>query len=85
MEEEKVQVLLFLQTSNEPGLTYHTILKPFVVIVALQTANFTRQLRQIEEFIETRFRYYNRLQIKVIIEMFFFLLHKNGMCEKFVA
>lgn len=45
-------------------LTHHTIPNPLVVIVALRTSNFQWQLGQIEEFIETRLRYENRLQIK---------------------
>lgn len=68
-----------------PGLSHHTISKPFVMIEALQTANFTRQFRQIEEFVETRFRYYNRLQIKVIIakkKLFFSSSHPKTDCVK---
>lgn len=60
-------------------LTHHTISDPLVVIVVLQSANLARQFRQIEEFIQTRFRYDNRLQIKIIIESY---SPSSGMCEK---
>lgn len=61
-EENKKKFRCFVSIKklfNEP---HHTILYPLVVIVACQTANFPRQLRQIEEFIKTRFGYDNRLQ-----------------------